>query len=54
MYQKVLLFAAFFSLFSLHLADLNIHIIPHTHLDPGRLRTPEKYYITINKRERPS
>ena len=24
--------------------DINIHIIPHTHLDPGWLNTPEEYY----------
>ena len=44
MYKKVLIFASFCALFSLHLADINIHIIPHTHLDPGWLRTPEEYY----------
>ena len=44
MYGKVLIFSALFALFPLYLSDLTIHIIPHTHLDPGWLRTPEEYY----------
>lgn len=26
------------------ISDINIHVIPHTHLDPGWLNTPEEYY----------
>ena len=27
------------------ICDINIHVIPHTHLDPGWLNTPEEYYF---------
>ena len=27
------------------ISDINIHVIPHTHLDPGWLNTPEEYYF---------
>ena len=29
-------------------SDINIHVIPHTHLDPGWLKTPEEYYSEKN------
>ena len=32
------------NLFSFIICDINIHIIPHTHLDPGWLYTAEEYY----------
>ena len=32
------------NLISLIYSDINIHIIPHTHLDPGWLFTAEEYY----------
>ena len=28
--------------------EINIHVIPHTHLDPGWLKTPEQYYSEEN------
>jgi hypothetical protein len=31
-----------------NISDINIHIIPHTHLDPGWGMTPEEYYIKNN------
>jgi len=31
-------------LFSKISSDINIHVIPHTHMDPGWLKTPEEYY----------
>ena len=27
------------------ISDINIHVIPHTHMDPGWLNTPEEYYF---------
>ena len=44
MNRKRIVFFAFFMLINICVSDLNIHIIPHTHLDPGWLRTPEEYY----------
>ena len=32
------------TLISYKICDINIHVIPHTHLDPGWLNTPEEYY----------
>ena len=39
---KILITLSF--LFNIISSDINIHIIPHTHLDPGWLKTPEEYY----------
>ena len=39
---KLFIFIFFF--ISNIFCDINIHIIPHTHLDPGWLNTPEEYY----------
>ena len=44
MQKRRIVFYAFFILINLCVSDLTIHIIPHTHLDPGWLRTPEEYY----------
>ena len=30
------------------LSDINIHFVPHTHLDPGWVMTPEEYYLQNN------
>ena len=38
------LLITFSFLFNIISSDINIHIIPHTHLDPGWLKTPEEYY----------
>ena len=40
--KKILITLSF--LFNIISSDINIHIIPHTHLDPGWLKTPEEYY----------
>ena len=40
------IFLLIFSLFHNLICDLNIHIIPHTHMDPGWLQTPEEYYMS--------
>ena len=45
MKQRKIIFFSFFCLINLCVSDLNIHIIPHTHLDPGWLRTPEEYIL---------
>ena len=49
------LFKTYFSFFILAIflishmnSDINIHIIPHTHLDPGWLYTAEEYYTIEN------
>ena len=40
--KKIIIALSF--LFNIISSDINIHIIPHTHLDPGWLKTPEEYY----------
>ena len=38
------MFFLLFSIFLGSISSLNIHVIPHSHMDPGWLRTYEEYY----------